>query len=513
MSELVDATDQFGLVGQTLEGRFRVECQVAEGGFGVVYRAWQLALERPVALKVLKTPAGLDPREAAFFHQSFVTEARTMARLRHPHIVEVFDFGSTLHPVAGPLHWMAMEWLQGRTLEELLFEQRGLATTQPAQVWQIMGPVFEAIGYAHREGVVHRDLKPGNIFLVESGGLTRAKILDFGIAKITAPNEPEPGDPGEDSSAFSPEYAAPEQILQTRTGPFTDIHALALVLTEMLTGEPPYPGPGPECLEQAMIARRPTPASKGVEVGCWEAVLARALALCPAERYPSVEEFRQSLEGTMALVPVRTAPSTPPPAALVVCQTSSTVPWSRPGAAAGWLARLVTGLRRAPLLAAGISLAVTFVVWRGPRWRTAAADIIRCAASAGATGELARAGGVAAPRADQVRERGTCVPLPPGPPTMASMSTRSGCRGSSDERVSRPPSVAASSPSSPSSAAESCAACSAAWRLPTAALPLPRVQLGGSLAGKDSSSASSSASSTFSTGVSLTMRRFAMTPR
>jgi serine/threonine protein kinase len=468
---IIDATDPFGLVGQTLAGRFCVDCKVAEGGFGVVYRAQQLTLGRPVALKVLKIPAGVDDREAAFFEQTFATEARTMARLRHPHIVEIFDFGVSDQGEAGPLRWLAMEWLEGRTLEDLLIERRGRGVVQPAWVMQLMGPVFDAVAHAHRAGVVHCDLKPGNIFLAEVGGVVQAKILDFGIAKILAPD---PNSDGQDDgapderAAFSPEYAAPEQIMQATTGPFTDVHALGLVLSEMLTGELPYPGDGPECLAQAVALHRPTPASKGVAVGGWERVLAKALALRPDDRYPSVDDFRRSLLSTIDRVVVQTEPRPMARLPAPVCATSVTVPLPRKPT--GPWRSLARDLRRVPMQLAVVTAAVLLGVWAGPRWQLAAADITH------ADRQLA-----APPQRPGV---GACAPL-----------IRKGCRGSSaDSPLACWPSsdVVVGAPEASSSSRS----CAFSARSLAAALPLPRVQLGGSLAGNDSSRVSSSASLT-----------------
>src|SRR4051794_20518102 len=161
--------DPSGLEGLTLEGRFRVERLVAEGGFGVVYRGRQLALDRPVAIKVLKTAGGPD---------SFEAEARTIARLKHPHIIEVHDFG-----VSEGRLWMALEWLEGRTLERFLDGRGAMA---PRDALELLRPVLQAIAFAHRQRVVHRDLKPANIFVADEGGTTTLKVLDFGIAKILA---------------------------------------------------------------------------------------------------------------------------------------------------------------------------------------------------------------------------------------------------------------------------------------------------------------------------------------
>src|SRR5579863_8944841 len=119
------SADRFGLIGTTLAGRYYVERQVAEGGFAVVYRAYQTLLDRLVAVKVLKTPPDLDPQGLATFRERFAGEARTIARLKHPYIVSVHDFGVDRMVSGEPAPWMALEWLEGETLEADLDGRRG----------------------------------------------------------------------------------------------------------------------------------------------------------------------------------------------------------------------------------------------------------------------------------------------------------------------------------------------------------------------------------------------------
>ncbi len=300
--------DPFSLTGVVLDGRFRIVGEIAEGGFGVVYRAVQIALDRPVALKVLKTPAGMSAAARAQFHDRFAAEAKTIARVRHPNIVDVYDFGVSPMPTGGQAPWMALEWLDGRTLADDLAARRGRGGRSPADVLALLRPVLQAFAYAHREGIVHRDIKPANIMVVvgeaggmgaEDGGLLR--VLDFGIAKVVAGDEV----PGSGltrtagSSAFSPHYAAPEQVAYGRTGPWTDVHALGLLLTELLTDEPPYAASDMELFEEAMAQARPTPGARGRDVGPWEAVVARAVALSPGARWKDASELLTALEATI----------------------------------------------------------------------------------------------------------------------------------------------------------------------------------------------------------------------
>jgi eukaryotic-like serine/threonine-protein kinase len=311
-TERAIGTDPFGLVGKTIAARFRVERLVAEGGFGVVYRAEQLALHRAVALKVLKLPGDLGRGQKLASDRTFEEEARIGAALKHPHIVEIYDFGVAEQPPGTALHWMALEWLEGRSLEAVLKARRAQSAPrmEPAQVLELLRPVISAVGYAHRERVVHRDLKPGNIFVVETHGMTIPKVLDFGISKLMAEPDEDGGDAGIKTTrgppAFSPDYAAPEQVSYGKTGPWTDVHALGLIATEMLTGQQPYAGVGlEERFGAIMSPHRPTPASKGVVVPAWEPVLAKALARRPAERYEDASELLVELEARVSAKPVR----------------------------------------------------------------------------------------------------------------------------------------------------------------------------------------------------------------
>ena len=278
--------DVFGLAGTTLEGRFVVERAIAEGGFGVVYRAQQAALGRPVALKVLKTPAQFDAAAKHHFLASFAQEAKTIARITHPNIVLVHDFGVSAMPSGISAAWMVLEWLTGETLDEELRRRRGQGGRTPAECLSLLKPALSALAVVHAAGVAHRDLKPANIMLVATPGGSSLKVLDFGIAKMMDADEmPGTGETQTRSSqvAFSPGYASPEQIRRGRSGPWTDVHAMGLILTEMLTDRPPLDGATMAMLfEQVADRVRPTPAKFGMAVGAWEAVLCRAMALSPA---------------------------------------------------------------------------------------------------------------------------------------------------------------------------------------------------------------------------------------
>ena len=294
--------------GALFDDRFRVEERIAEGGFAVVYKAWQLALERRVALKVLKAPRHQDAVRRAEFRERFATEAKTIARLRHPDIVDVYDFSVATLPSGEVAPWMALEWLEGETLATQLARRRrsGQGGRDPRDAIAFLRPVMRALAHAHAHGIVHRDVKPSNIMVTETPQGTSLRVLDFGIAKIMVDTRtPNTGTTRTESvPAFSPAYAAPEQVAFSRTGPWTDVHALGLVLTELITDQPPFSDPDPEAhfFEQVMSSRRPTPASKGRDVGAFEAVLAKALALSPRDRWRNAGELMAALEDVASSV-------------------------------------------------------------------------------------------------------------------------------------------------------------------------------------------------------------------
>jgi serine/threonine protein kinase/ABC-type branched-subunit amino acid transport system substrate-binding protein len=317
-------SDPFSIVGTLVERKYRVDRVVAEGGFGIVYAGHHIALDAPIALKVMR-PSGVDADAWADVLAQFVQEAKTIARLKHPAVVSVMDVG-VMYPAAFPagVPWMVMEWLEGTTLLDDLAPRRAKGGRSVAEAFALLRPVIEAIAEAHEAGIVHRDLKPSNIMLVprKRGGV-RARVLDFGIAKAMDADRAAPSGHTTTQAnvkAFSAAAAAPEQISGTRTGPWTDVHALGLLLSELLTDASPYPLADPTDHFRAVFdERRPTPAKAGVDVGPWEAVIARALALKPADRFADAGELLRALEDALPAearsgqVAERTAPSGAPP--------------------------------------------------------------------------------------------------------------------------------------------------------------------------------------------------------
>lgn len=301
--------DVFGLSGTVLNERYEVQRVIGEGGFGVVYRGEHLALQTPVAIKVLKLPTELSEAAQREVAQRFLEEARLVARLPHPAIVRAIDFGVSTMPAGQVAPWTVLEWIEGQPLSAWLKERQGRPCS-PREALGLLRPVFEALAVAHAHGIAHRDIKPPNIMVLAlatgasqsaQGYVPATRVLDFGIAKAMQPGETRASDGETQTSsklnAFSLHYAAPEQLNETRTGPWTDVHALALVLVELLVGRRAYAGSDKLALGVAVGSEaRPTPRALGVDVGPWEPVLAKALSLTPSQRQANAGELLAELE-------------------------------------------------------------------------------------------------------------------------------------------------------------------------------------------------------------------------
>jgi eukaryotic-like serine/threonine-protein kinase len=298
-------SDADGLIGRIVDGRYRVDAVVGTGGFGTVYAAVHLSLGIKVALKVLRAPAVGDEHRRSALVARFMDEARILTKLRHPNVVAAIDLGS-LPPIGGlaGAPYLAMEWVEGRTLKRLLAERGRLPL-------DVALPLFEGIAcgvaHAHEMGIVHRDLKPANVMVLEDGGLLVPRIIDFGVAKAVDPDDRAGSGATRTrsgASAFTPGYAAPEQIAGARTGAWTDVHALGLLFVEMVTGEAPFAeGLG------SIDPRRPSAKNKGVDVGALEGVIARCTALRPEDRFTDASALREAWRAAASGIEL------PPPAA------------------------------------------------------------------------------------------------------------------------------------------------------------------------------------------------------
>jgi eukaryotic-like serine/threonine-protein kinase len=281
------------LVGRVLNGRFRVLEPIGEGGMGRVYKAVQAPLERVVALKVL-LPGNPLSKEGGFI-QRFDREAALTARLNHPNTVTVIDYGQTEDGVC----FIAMEYLQGRTL----FQALAQGPLPWARGVEIMRQVCLSLREAHHLGLVHRDLKPGNIMLLEAGdGRDHVKVLDFGLVKSLLPEEsPTPVSPSLTRTGLflgSPLYMAPEQA-RNATDLRSDIYSLGATAFHMLAGRPPFVSQDPLELLFAHHKLEP-PRLREVRADldvppAVEQVLRRCLQKQPEARYGSMDELLEAL--------------------------------------------------------------------------------------------------------------------------------------------------------------------------------------------------------------------------
>jgi serine/threonine-protein kinase len=224
----VDTTVADPLIGRLLDGRYRVDARLARGGMATVYHAVDTRLDRPVALKVMHP--GLADDQA--FVSRFIREARSAARLSHPGVVAVYDQGQD-----GGFVFLAMEYVQGRTLRDLI-RQRGRLT--PREALDVLEPVLSALGAAHRAGIVHRDVKPENVLLSDDG---RVKVADFGLARSSLASGASASTQGVVMGTVA--YLAPEQVERGVADARTDVYSAGILLYEMLTGGPPFSGETP----------------------------------------------------------------------------------------------------------------------------------------------------------------------------------------------------------------------------------------------------------------------------
>ncbi|MFE2459055.1 Stk1 family PASTA domain-containing Ser/Thr kinase [Streptomyces sp. NPDC059402] len=221
----MDTTLQDPLVGQVLDGRYRVEARIAVGGMATVYRAVDTRLDRVLALKVMHPTLATD----ATFVERFIREAKSVARLDHPNVVQVFDQGAE-----GAYVYLAMEYIAGCTLRDVLRERGAL---RPRAALDILEPVLAALGAAHRAGFVHRDMKPENVLIGDDG---RVKVADFGLVRAVNTVTSTTG-----AVLGTVSYLAPEQIEHGTADPRVDVYACGVVLYEMLTGGKPHDGDSP----------------------------------------------------------------------------------------------------------------------------------------------------------------------------------------------------------------------------------------------------------------------------
>src|SRR5438128_4205276 len=288
--------------GTTIDGRYRVLSRVGSGGMADVYLAEDELLGRGVAVKLLHHHFAEDQE----FVERFRREASSAAALSHPNIVAIFDRGEWKDT-----YYIAMEYVAGRSLKTIVREQGAL---EPQVAIDIVSQILHAARFAHRHGVIHRDLKPHNVLLDDDG---RARVTDFGIARAGASDMTLTG-----SIMGTAQYLSPEQAQGHAVGATSDLYSVGVILYELLTGVVPFEGETAVAIAFKQVAAYPRPPSAlnpAVPAGL-DGIVLRALAKDPARRYADADEFLAALARERQALP---APAAAAPAAAVLVGGSS----------------------------------------------------------------------------------------------------------------------------------------------------------------------------------------------
>jgi len=280
-------------------GRYRVLSELGRGAMGTVYRAVDPLIEREVAIKTLLP--NLPEEVMVEVRERFLREARSAGRMNHPNVVTIFDVGEQ-----DGVAWMAMEILQGRSLQQVLREDPRLPFDRIAD---LVAQVAEALDYAQEFGIVHRDVKPANVMVNQAW---RAKLVDFGVAFVPSSTMTQTG-----TALGSPRYMSPEQVLGLPVDPRSDIFSLGILLYEMLTNRTPFERPSDTTVFALMnrIAGEPHPPVRQIDPTIpagFDGILDRALAKKCEERYTRAGQMAADLRNYKSLT---AAPASPPPRA------------------------------------------------------------------------------------------------------------------------------------------------------------------------------------------------------
>jgi eukaryotic-like serine/threonine-protein kinase len=295
----IDPEDPSQLIGQVIDGRYRLTSLVGRGGMGAVFLAEHVTIRRPVAVKLLVPSLAAIPE----LSRRFQREAFAIGRIDHPNCVTVLDFGKL---DSGSL-FLVMEYLAGRSLAEAIEDEERMG---PRRALHILRHVLRGLGHAHQAGIVHRDVKPENVILVEHDGVPDfAKILDFGIARVIGQTPPDVMEEGEErltqaGIAFgTPAYLSPEQAIGDPVDQRADLYSATVMLFEMMTGRPPfYSSDKLELL--GMHATRPPPRLRDVRPDLaiparLDDLVAIGLAKSPTERFSDADEYIAAIENCL----------------------------------------------------------------------------------------------------------------------------------------------------------------------------------------------------------------------
>jgi eukaryotic-like serine/threonine-protein kinase len=276
-----------------LGGRYELEGVVGRGGMAEVYRARDIRLDRIVAVKTLREDLARDQT----FQARFRREAQSAASLNHPSIVAVYDTGEDmLGPT--PVPYIVMEYVDGRTLRDLLRDDRRLL---PERALEITDGVLRALDYSHRNGIVHRDIKPGNVMLTRAGDV---KVMDFGIARAVSDAQATMTQTAQ--VIGTAQYLSPEQARGERVDARSDLYSTGCLLYELLTGRPPFTGDSPVAIAYQHVRENPIPPSRvDPEIPPWaDSIVLKAMAKDPGDRYQSAGEMRNDIQRALQGMPV-----------------------------------------------------------------------------------------------------------------------------------------------------------------------------------------------------------------
>jgi len=283
-------TDQ--LIGRIIHNRFRLEERLGVGGMGAVYRAKHLFLDRVAAIKIIQP----EQKSQDHFRAWFLREARAVNMINHAHIVDIMDYGETEDGLA----YLVMEFLDGSPLSKLI--ARGPIDLRDAV--DILEQMCAALARAHDMGVIHRDLKPDNIYLLERGGRRNfVKILDFGLAKVVRE-----GRLAEEGAVFgTPEYISPEQAKGEDAGPQSDLYSVGVIFFEMLTGRLPFDDRDRDKLFGMHIYKQPPPPSHFVKTvsPIAEGIIMKLLSKVPEDRFADAHHLQEEIKNLQRIIPRR----------------------------------------------------------------------------------------------------------------------------------------------------------------------------------------------------------------
>ena len=260
-------------------GKYELRGTLGRGAMGTVYDGWDPAIARRVAIKTVRLPDATDA-EAQDELARFKREAQAAGRLSHPNIVGVFDYGET-----DQIAYIVMEFVDGDSLKSLLDKQERFAVPETVRV---MEELLAGLQFSHERGVVHRDIKPANVMMTRDG---RVKIADFGIARIESSSMTQAG-----TVLGTPAYMSPEQFMGQTVDARTDIYSSGVLLYQLLTGERPFEGSMSAIMHKALNTEPPRPSDLSVTAPpAFDAVVRRAMARRPEERFATAADFAQAL--------------------------------------------------------------------------------------------------------------------------------------------------------------------------------------------------------------------------